>query len=84
MLPSNYLTATETLEAISRGDIIPQQVIQDHKDRYDARDGKVKAWVHVRHDEALKGAESMKGLPLYGVVIGVKDIISTSAFASSA
>jgi Asp-tRNA(Asn)/Glu-tRNA(Gln) amidotransferase A subunit family amidase len=84
MLPSNYLTATESLEAISRGVITPQQVVQDHKARYDARDGAVKAWVHVRHDKATKEAEGMKGLPLYGVVIGVKDIISMSAFVSSA
>jgi Asp-tRNA(Asn)/Glu-tRNA(Gln) amidotransferase A subunit family amidase len=83
MLPSNYLTATETLEAISRGDITPQQVVQHHKARYDARDGAVKAWVHVRHDDALKQAEGMQGLPLYGVVVGVKGIISTSAFVSS-
>jgi hypothetical protein len=43
----------------------------------------VKAWVHVRHDEALLGTEGKKGLPLYGVVVGVKDIISTSAFVAS-
>jgi Asp-tRNA(Asn)/Glu-tRNA(Gln) amidotransferase A subunit family amidase len=79
MIPSNYFTATETLEAISRGDISARQVVEDHKERYLARDREVKAWVNVRHDEAMKEIDGKKGLPLFGVVVGVKDIISESA-----
>jgi Asp-tRNA(Asn)/Glu-tRNA(Gln) amidotransferase A subunit family amidase len=79
MLPSNYFTATATLEAISRGDITARQVVEDHKERYLARDGELKAWVNVRHDEAMEEMQGKKGLPLYGVVVGVKDIISESS-----
>jgi Asp-tRNA(Asn)/Glu-tRNA(Gln) amidotransferase A subunit family amidase len=78
MLPTNYLTATVTIALIRDGETTAKQVIQEHRDRIDERDVVVRAWVTTNFDTALKKAEVTKGLPLHGVVIGVKDIIGTS------
>jgi Asp-tRNA(Asn)/Glu-tRNA(Gln) amidotransferase A subunit family amidase len=78
MLPTNYLTATETTALIRDGETTAKQVIQDHRDRIDERDGVVRAWVTNNFDTALEKAEVTKGLPLHGVVVGVKDIIGMS------
>jgi Asp-tRNA(Asn)/Glu-tRNA(Gln) amidotransferase A subunit family amidase len=75
MIPSNYLTGTEAIALVAKDEITLDQVLQDHKDRYEQRNNQVKAWVCVDHtgtnDQVLEG-------PLRGMVIGIKDIISTS------
>jgi Asp-tRNA(Asn)/Glu-tRNA(Gln) amidotransferase A subunit family amidase len=75
MIPSNYITATETVALVAEDRITLKQVIQDHQERYEQRNEQVKAWVCVDHtgtnDNVLEG-------PLRGMVIGIKDIISTS------
>jgi Asp-tRNA(Asn)/Glu-tRNA(Gln) amidotransferase A subunit family amidase len=78
MLPTNYLTATETIALIRDGETTAKQVIQDHRDRINERDVVVRAWVTTNFDTAFKDAELTKGLPLHGVVVGVKDIIGMS------
>jgi hypothetical protein len=78
MVPTNYLTATETLDLIMSGQVTAEQVIQDHKQRYEDRNGEVRAWVHVNFDGAIAAAKSTEGLPLHGVTLAVKDIISKS------
>jgi hypothetical protein len=77
-VPTNYLTATETLQFIKKGKLIAEQVIADHKQRYEERNEKVRAWVTVDYEAATQAAKDTKGLPLHGVMIAVKDIISTS------
>ena len=80
MIPSNYLTATQTIALVTKDEITLDQVLKDHKDRYEQRNDQVKAWVCVDHtipnDKALEG-------PLRGMIIGVKDIISISHPPSS-
>jgi hypothetical protein len=75
MIPSNYITGTEAIASVARDEITLDQVLQDHKDRYVQRNNQVKAWVCVDHtgtnDKVLEG-------PLRGMIIGIKDIISTS------
>jgi Asp-tRNA(Asn)/Glu-tRNA(Gln) amidotransferase A subunit family amidase len=74
-LPSNYLTATETQALLASGQITADQILKDHQLRYHERDEKVKAWVCVDHSRESK--ENIEE-GLQGVVIGIKDIISTS------
>ena len=78
-IPTNFLTATETQALLAEGKHTPTQVVKDHQARYQARDAAVHAWVCTNFDGALALAAKgeTKGLPLHGVVIGVKDIIST-------
>jgi len=82
-IPTNFLTATETQALLAEGQITVTQVVRDHQARYQARDAAVHAWVCTNFDGALALAAKgeTKGLPLHGVVIGVKDIISTYQYA---
>jgi Asp-tRNA(Asn)/Glu-tRNA(Gln) amidotransferase A subunit family amidase len=75
MIPSNYLTATETIALVAKDETTLEQVLQDHQERYERRNDQVKAWVCVDHtgvnEKVLEG-------PLRGMIIGIKDIISMS------
>ena len=79
-IPTNFLTATETQALLAGGQVTATQVVKDHQARYQDRDAAVHAWVCTNFDGALALAAKgeTKGLPLHGVVIGIKDIISTS------
>lgn len=70
-IPTNFLTATETQALLIAGKVTPEQILLDHIDRYQERDGEIGAWVHVNH---CKSVIEGKG-PLAGVVLGVKDIM---------
>lgn len=69
MIPTNYLTATDTQALLANGKITTKQILQDHRDRFQERDHEVKAWVCVDH---AKGGQIRDG-PLRGMVIGIKD-----------
>jgi Asp-tRNA(Asn)/Glu-tRNA(Gln) amidotransferase A subunit family amidase len=75
MIPSNYLTGTEAIALVNDDELTLEQVLQDHQERYEQRNDQVKAWVCVDHtgtnDKVIEG-------PLRGMVIGIKDNISTS------
>ena len=79
-IPTNFLTATDTQALLDSGNITPVQIIKDHQARFNDRNNQVQAWVTTNFDNALAAAQTdqTKGLPLQGVVIGVKDIISMS------
>lgn len=79
-IPTNFLTATETQALLATGKTTPTQVVTDHQARYETRNGEVHAWVCTNFNGALAVAASgeTKGLPLHGVIIAVKDIISRS------
>lgn len=79
MIPSNYPTATETIALLAKGEIDLGRVLKDHQARTEQRDKEVRAWVRVDHLEAVD--RTQEG-PLRGMVIGVKDIISTSLLAA--
>lgn len=82
-LPSTYLTATETIALVSSGKLTVTQVALDHLARYDERDGQVHAWAYLDRDRIMKEAARLDALavgdrgPLLGVILGVKDVIST-------
>jgi Asp-tRNA(Asn)/Glu-tRNA(Gln) amidotransferase A subunit family amidase len=77
-IPTNYLTATGTQALLASKQVTINQIIHDHQARYRARDSDTHAWVTTNFEGALAKAEKedTAGLPLHGVVIGVKDIIS--------
>jgi len=77
MIPTNYVTATDTQALLANGKTTIEQILQEHRNRYEERDHEVKAWVCVDLQAAAVSAASKtaKG-PLEGVVIGIKDIIS--------
>jgi hypothetical protein len=83
MIPSNYLTATETLALIAKGKVSAGQIIEDHRKRNEERDPVVRAWVTTNFDAAVKRTEETVGLPLHGVVIGVKDNISKLSYQAN-
>jgi hypothetical protein len=49
MLPSNYITATEAIALVAGEKLTIDQVLKDHKDRYEQRNDQVKAWVCIDH-----------------------------------
>jgi Asp-tRNA(Asn)/Glu-tRNA(Gln) amidotransferase A subunit family amidase len=75
MILSNYLTGSDAIALVANDEISLHQVLQGHQEQYEQRNDQVKAWVCVDHtgtkDKCLEG-------PLRGMVIGIKDIISTS------
>lgn len=77
-IPTNYLTATETQALLAAGKSTVTQIIKDHQVRHKERDADTQAWVNTNFEGTLAKAEKADtaGLPLHGVVIGIKDIIS--------
>jgi Asp-tRNA(Asn)/Glu-tRNA(Gln) amidotransferase A subunit family amidase len=84
MIKANYLTATETAELVRAGVLTVEQVAQDHLDRYHQRNDHVKAWAFIDPYATLEEARRLDRLPknqrgvLFGVVLGVKDIMCMS------
>jgi amidase len=78
----NRLTASEIARAASAGEISCEEVVRDCLKRIDVREGDVHAWATVDRELALAQARKLdrsatRG-PLFGVPIGVKDIIDTA------
>jgi len=81
------LSASEMARRIAAGDLTSEAVTRACLDRIEARDGALKAWVHLDPDDALAQArtrdkeardgETPRG-PLHGVPVGIKDIIDTA------
>ncbi|EIW71099.1 hypothetical protein TREMEDRAFT_60039 [Tremella mesenterica DSM 1558] len=82
-IPSNFLTATETIALINDGKLTVTQLALDHFARYEARDAEVEAWAYINKDHILKEAKRLDDLPkekrgpLHGMILGVKDMINT-------
>jgi amidase len=77
-------TAREIAEAVRAGTVTPQEVAGQHLDQIDRLDGRVGAFVRVRHERALAEAEQVAArsdlttLPLAGVPVAVKDNIQVA------
>jgi Asp-tRNA(Asn)/Glu-tRNA(Gln) amidotransferase A subunit family amidase len=72
MLPSNYLTGSQTTTLVASGKLTVKQVIEDHRNRIDERDKDVLAWTCTNF-EVPKPSLTKE---LCGITIGVKDIMS--------
>ncbi len=78
-------TTSELLERMERGDLTAVEVATASLDAIRARDEKLKAFLHVDRDDALRQAETVDkkrraGGPmgrLAGVPIALKDVVCT-------
>lgn len=80
-IPTNFLTATQTI-ALARGNQITlSQVVEHHLDRYRSRDRKIHAWAYLDEDLVKAEARRLEDIPpkergpLHGMIVGVKDMI---------
>ena len=79
-VPSNYLSATETIALVAAGKLTVTQLAQDHLARYDERDPIVHAWAYLDKDRVMREAARLDSIPqekrgpLHGAVIGFKDV----------
>jgi amidase len=78
----NRLPASEIARATLAGEIKCEEIARDCLARIEAREGEVNAWATVDRELALAQARKLDGGlargPLFGVPIGVKDIIDTA------
>ncbi len=82
----NTLTATEAANGIANRDITSTALVEACLARISARDGEVRAFVHIDPDYALAQAKVAdeatrhgRGVgPLHGVPVAIKDIIDTA------
>jgi aspartyl-tRNA(Asn)/glutamyl-tRNA(Gln) amidotransferase subunit A len=71
------LTIPELREKLSSGSVRPRDVVDQLAARIEAVDPKLKAYLHIDTEKARAAAESAdKSLPLGGVPIAIKDVIS--------
>jgi Asp-tRNA(Asn)/Glu-tRNA(Gln) amidotransferase A subunit family amidase len=83
-LPSNYLTASETVALVAAGKLTVTQIALDHLKRFEERDGEVHAWAYLNKEQVLAEARRLDAIPkehrgpLHGAVLGVKDMIRES------
>ena len=80
------LTATEVLAALERGETTSRQLVAASLERIDALDGRVRAFLSTRGDDALAEAEAVDRRraageavgPLAGIPVAVKDNLCTA------
>ena len=72
------LTATEMSRLLKAGDLTPQMITVSCLDRITDRDDKVRAWAHLKRDQVFATIESLPEGSLFGIPVGVKDIIETN------
>jgi Asp-tRNA(Asn)/Glu-tRNA(Gln) amidotransferase A subunit family amidase len=72
----------DTVDALASGRITPRHLAQHTLDRITELDPGIHAWVHVCADDVLASAERQERVgprgPLYGIPVGVKDIIDVA------
>ena len=86
MTAAEQLTAAEAARAIAEGRLTSVALVEACLARISARDGAVRAWLHVDRDGALAAAARLDGEraagrlrgPLHGVPFGVKDVIDVA------
>src|SRR5689334_18874185 len=75
--------------AMRAGEISPTAYVQAILDRIEATEPKVQAWATVDAEGALAQARALESgstrdLPLYGVAVGVKDVINVRSLPTGA
>jgi Asp-tRNA(Asn)/Glu-tRNA(Gln) amidotransferase A subunit family amidase len=91
MIPTNFLTATGTPNALRDGATTVTQIVNDHQARFEARDQDVHAWVVTQHAAVVKPGDKDQRYEegqadlklLHGVTVGVKDIFSEFAIGTT-
>jgi Asp-tRNA(Asn)/Glu-tRNA(Gln) amidotransferase A subunit family amidase len=81
-VPLSRLTAAELTQSIARG-TKSEDVVRACLERIDDREKHVHAWAFLDREHALKQARALdrsgpRGQPLFGIPIGVKDVIDTA------
>ena len=81
-MPSSHtLNAWEAAEAIASGNLTSEALVRACLERIDERDPAISAWTHLDPEQALAQARDRDRAtasgPLYGVPVGIKDIIDT-------
>ena len=74
----NRLTATEAARAIAAGRLSPAELLEACLARAAARDGAVRAFVHLDPAQARRSAAGARPGALHGIPIAVKDVIDTA------
>jgi len=76
----NELAAAEAVALLSRREISSEELTRACLDRISAREAQVQAWQFIDPERALAQARSSEASspPLYGLPIGIKDIIDTA------
>ena len=90
--PLNTKTITELASLLRSKEVSPVEVTACALDRIDAVDGKVRAFVTVMRDDALRQAQAAEKAilageyrgPLHGIPVGIKDIYYTVGTRTSA
>ena len=75
MASSCYLTGAEAVGLVQNGDKSLVEVIKEHHQRYDVRNGTIKAWIQYKREPADEVAFSVPEGSLRGMIIGVKDLM---------
>lgn len=85
------MTIHELAPRIERGEISPVEVTREALDRIDALDGRLHAFVTVRHEHALDAARTAEAEighgdyrgPLHGIPLGIKDNIAVAGWPTT-
>ena len=79
------LTAAQAARLIRAGNLKSEDLVLACLERIAVRDGEVRAWTHYDAELALRRARELDRAagprgPLYGIPVGVKDVIDTADF----
>ena len=82
------MTLTQLASRLRAGAVSPREVVEDHLSRIARHDPRLNAFITVRAEEALAEAEALERStsrgPLWGVPVGVKDVIDVAGTATTA
>jgi len=78
---ANFLSASDAVNALAHKKISVVELMQACLARIDKRDAEVGAWAYLDRDSILREAKDRDGKPqgpLYGLPVGIKDVIDTA------
>jgi aspartyl-tRNA(Asn)/glutamyl-tRNA(Gln) amidotransferase subunit A len=78
------MTVAELARRLRDGELSPVEAVQDALDRIHEHDGDLNAFISLREEEALREAETAPHGPLWGVPVGVKDVLDVAGSVTSA
>lgn len=76
------LTATDAARLIRDGQLRPTELMEACLERIAQREPRVHAFAHINPDAATKAAAQPRPGPLYGLPVGVKDVLDTADLPS--